>query len=222
MKYTFLGKEISGCFTIPSGIITTQTSSLEKIAREIPEIGILTTKSIGLNPREGYREPVLTQYAPGCFMNAVGLTNPGAEAFVKHLQALRLPEKRFLLTSIFGSDPEEFVKVATLLAPYSDGLELNLSCPHASGYGMAIGQDPGLVHSITKAVKDAVAIPVIPKLTPNITNIAVFKTFQLRLVNRTALAKLDMLIINNSIQNVIDRNGLTLTHFRCSHKTLQK
>ena len=57
MKYTFLGKEISGCFTIPSGIITTQKSVIEKIGREIPEIGIITTKSIWLHPREGYREP---------------------------------------------------------------------------------------------------------------------------------------------------------------------
>jgi hypothetical protein len=49
----------------------------------------------------------------------------------------------------------------------SDGLELNLSCPHAKGYGMAMGQDPDLVREITAAVKAVVDIPVIPKLTPN-------------------------------------------------------
>ena len=172
MTHTFLGKRISGCFTIPSGIITTQASVIEKIARDIPEIGVITTKSIGLHPREGNREPVLTQYAPGCFMNAVGLTNPGAEEFAQHLQAITLPEDRFLLTSIFGGNTDEFVEVAKILAPYSDGLELNLSCPHASGYGMAIGQDPQLVHNITYAVKQAVNIPIIPKLTPNVNNIA--------------------------------------------------
>ena len=126
MVYSFLGKQISGCFTIPSGIITTDVRIIQKVAHEIPEVGVIITKSIGLHPRKGHREPVFTQYAPGCFMNAVGLTNPGTEAFASQLQMLDLPEDRFLLTSIFGKDAEEFVKVATRLAPYSDGLELNL------------------------------------------------------------------------------------------------
>ena len=145
---------------------------LEKIAWEIPEIGVLTTKSIGPRPREGYREPIYTQYAPGCFINAVGLTNPGAEEMVKQLQAITLPQDRFLLTSIFGATVEEYIAVAKILAPYSDGLELNLSCPNAQGYGMAMGQDANMVYEITKAVKAAVDIPVIPKLTPNVPDIA--------------------------------------------------
>ena len=62
----FLGKEISGQFTIPAGIITTNSKIIEKIANLIPEIGVITTKSIGLEKREGYKEPILTQYAPGC------------------------------------------------------------------------------------------------------------------------------------------------------------
>ena len=74
-------KEISGRFTIPSGIVTTNVSVLKKIADEIPEIGILTTKSIGPKPREGNREPIFAQYAPDSFTNAVGLTNPGAEEY---------------------------------------------------------------------------------------------------------------------------------------------
>jgi dihydroorotate dehydrogenase (NAD+) catalytic subunit len=63
------------------------------------------------------------------------------------------------------------VKVAELLAPFADGFELNLSCPHAQGYGMAMGQDLDLVRDITAAVKTAVGIPVVPKLTPNVDNI---------------------------------------------------
>jgi dihydroorotate dehydrogenase subfamily 1 len=137
----------------------------------MPQVGVLTTKSIGLEAREGYREPVLSQYAPGCFVNAVGLTNPGAERSLELLGALEIPDDRFLLTSIFGSSIEEFVAVARLLAPVSNGLELNLSCPHAKGYGMAMGQDPELVRAITAAVKAVVSIPVIPKLTPNTDNI---------------------------------------------------
>ncbi len=171
MTFELFGKKVSGMFTIPSGIVTTNVSTIELIANEIAEIGIITTKSIGPEPRKGNVEPILTQYAPGSFMNAVGLTNPGADEFAEQLKHLKLPKDKFLLTSIFGKDVSEFVDVAEKLAPYSDGLELNLSCPHAEGYGMAIGQDADLVWRYVKAVKENVNIPVIPKLTPNVSNI---------------------------------------------------
>ncbi|MBP6725212.1 MAG: tRNA-dihydrouridine synthase, partial [Halioglobus sp.] len=171
MNTDFFGKTLSGPFTIPSGIVTTATPIIQYIFDHMPEVGVVTTKSIGLKPRLGNREPVLSQYAPGCFVNAVGLTNPGAEKSAELMAQLRVPADRFLLTSIFGGSVEEFVEVAKILAPVSDGLELNLSCPHASGYGMAMGQDPELVRQITAAVKAVVNIPVIPKLTPNTPNI---------------------------------------------------
>ena len=172
MNTEFLGKTLSGPFTIPSGIVTTATSIIQYFFDHVPQVGVITTKSIGLEPREGNREPIYSQYAPGCFVNAVGLTNPGAQASLELLGALSIPADRFLLTSIFGGSIEEFVAVAKILAPVSDGLELNLSCPHASGYGMAMGQDPDLVREITAAVKAVVDIPVIPKLTPNTDDIA--------------------------------------------------
>ncbi len=168
---TFLGKTISGPFTIPSGIVATAVPIIDYFFRHVPQVGVLTTKSIGPEPRLGNREPILSQYAPGCFVNAVGLTNPGAQRSAELFADLVVPSDRFLLTSIFGGSVAEFVAVAKLLAPFSDGLELNLSCPHAKGYGMAMGQDPALVAEITAAVKAAVDIPVIPKLTPNADNI---------------------------------------------------
>ncbi|MFA5125847.1 MAG: tRNA-dihydrouridine synthase [archaeon] len=169
MDYTFLGKKVSGKFTIPSGIVTTNQKIILKIANEIPQIGVITTKSIGLQEKKGNREPIITQYAPGCFVNAVGLTNPGAKEFAKQLSEIKskIPKERFLLISIFGANTKEFVEVAKILEPYADGFELNLSCPHAKGYGMAIGQDPEMVKEIVGAVKSAVKVPVIPKLTPN-------------------------------------------------------
>lgn len=171
MKTEFFGKSLSGPFTIPSGIVSTTVPIIEHIFRSIPQIGIVTTKSIGLKPREGNREPIMSQYAPGCFINAVGLTNPGADLAAELFSELEIPVDRFLLTSIFGGSVEEFVAVARILAPFSDGLELNLSCPHEKGYGMDMGQDAELVKEITAAVKAAVDIPVIPKLTPNATNL---------------------------------------------------
>ncbi len=171
MKTEFLGKTLSGPFTIPSGIITCSANIIQRFFDTMPEVGVLTTKSIGPEPRLGYREPILTQYEPGHFTNAVGLTNPGADKSAELLAELTIPEDRFLLISIFGGSVEEYVEVAKKLAPYGDGLELNLSCPHAKGYGMAMGQDPDLVKEIVASVKAAVDIPVIPKLTPNVPNI---------------------------------------------------
>ena len=167
----FLGKTITSPLTIPSGIVATALPVIEYLFQHAPQVGVMTTKSIGLAPRLGYREPVLSQYAPGSFVNAVGLTNPGAHASAELFAQLEVPTDRFLLISIFGGSVEEFVQVAQILAPYADGLELNLSCPHAKGYGMAMGQDPELVEQITAAVKAAVDVPVVPKLTPNVDDI---------------------------------------------------
>jgi dihydroorotate dehydrogenase (NAD+) catalytic subunit len=168
----FLGKKITGPFTIPSGIVSTSTTIIDYIFRNIPEIGVVTSKSIGPAPRAGNREPIYSQYAKGCFVNAVGLTNPGADESARLFSELVVPDDRFLLISIFGGSVEEYVEVAKKLAPFCDGLELNLSCPHAKGFGMAMGQDPELVKEITAQVKAAVSIPVIPKLTPNAPNLA--------------------------------------------------
>lgn len=172
MKIEFLGKTLSGPFTVPSGIVTCSANIIQRFFDTIPEVGVLTTKSIGPQPRLGYREPILTQYQPGSFTNAVGLTNPGADRSAELLSGLEIPEDRFLLISIFGGSVQEYVDVARKLAPHGDGLELNLSCPHAKGYGMAMGQDPDLVQEIVAAVKAAVDIPVIAKLTPNVTSVA--------------------------------------------------
>ena len=173
MTTEFLGRQLSGPFTIPSGIVTTAPAIIQRVIDSMPEIGVITTKSIGKGPRVGNREPVYSQFAPGCFVNAVGLTNPGVKEALKGLEQLDVPKDRFLLVSIFGGSVEEFVEVATQLAPVADGLELNLSCPHAKGYGMAMGQDPDMVREVVAAVCATVDIPVIPKLTPNVDDIAV-------------------------------------------------
>ncbi len=160
-------KEITGPFTIPSGIVTTETSVLERIAREIPAIGILTTKSIGLEPREGNREPIIAQYGSFSFINAVGLTNPGAEEFARRISKIKIPNNKFLLTSIFGKDEKEFKRIAEILFNYTDGFELNISCPHSRKYGQAVGQDAELVEKITENVA-SLGKPVFIKISPNL------------------------------------------------------
>ena len=167
-SYEFLGKTVSGRFTIPSGIVTVTLDTIERIARSIPQLGILTTKSIGPEPRPGNPEPVYAQVDGRTFVNAVGLANPGTEMFAAELERLRLPEDKFLLVSIFGGSPEQFRTSAELLTPYADGFELNLSCPHARGFGQEMGKDPDLAAQCLKAAKDATSRPVICKLSPNV------------------------------------------------------
>lgn len=167
-------KEIKGVFATVSGIGTTTSDIILLWAKKIPQLAVITTKSIGKEPKEGNVEPIICQTGKRTFRNAVGLANPGCEEFAKELKEIYpLPYGKFLLVSIFGKTAEELQFVAKTLAPYSDGLELNFSCPHAeSGYGAAIGSSKELTYKFTKAVKDVVSIPVVVKLTPNVINIA--------------------------------------------------
>ncbi len=165
----FCGKSISGPFTIPSGIITTEPSVLARIAADVPQIGILTTKSISVHPKAGNREPVFGRYTPeeGSFVNAVGLSNPGAEVFAQKLVRSPIPKDKFLMISVFGASAEEFVDAAGILSRFADGFELNISCPHARGYGQAICEDAALVGSIIRGMKK-LGKPVFVKISPNV------------------------------------------------------
>ncbi|MDD5416170.1 MAG: dihydroorotate dehydrogenase [Candidatus Daviesbacteria bacterium] len=166
-KYELFGKRISGIFTIPAGIVTTEVEVLEKIGNEIPEIGILTTKSIGPIPRAGYKEPIVAQYAQSSFINAVGLTNPGVDEYVKKLSKVKIPDDKFLLISIFGSNEDEFFEVAKKLVSFADGFELNISCPHSGKYGQSVGADNELVEKVTRRVV-SLGKPTLVKISPNI------------------------------------------------------
>lgn len=163
---------IASPFTIPSGIVTTNPSVVARIACDVPEIGFLTTKTVSMAPRPGYREPILHEYYPGCFVNAVGLANPGAEAFVNAMsRSLPLSGGKPLVVSIMGQDPEEFLACARMVDPIADAIELNLSCPHVKGAGQMIGADPDMVRKVIEQVTQGQDKPVIAKLSPNLPNI---------------------------------------------------
>ena len=158
-------KQVAGRFVIPSGIRCTHASTIAKCFAEVPAVGVVTTKSISVAPRAGYREPIYARYAPGCYINAVGLANPGAEAFHAEFAGVEIPAHKFLLVSLFGAGVSDFVHAAEILRPIADGYELNMSCPHAKGNGIQIGEDEELVVAITRAVAGVQAIPVFVKLS---------------------------------------------------------
>ena len=169
--YNFFWKNVSWPFTIPSWIITTSVPVLKWVSENVPQIGILTTKSICLNPRDWNREPIYLKYDKNSFMNAVGLSNPWAKAFKAQLEKFSIPDDKFLLCSIFWSDIEEFRQVAEILAESVDWFELNVSCPHATWYGQSIGQDFELTASIVREVKKFWKV-VIVKPSPNVSPIS--------------------------------------------------
>jgi dihydroorotate dehydrogenase (NAD+) catalytic subunit len=96
----------------------------------------------------------------------MGLPNPSKD-FVGEIADLA---GKPVVASIFGGTPEEFAEVASWFSGKVSGFELNLSCPHAEGYGAAIGSDPKLVEACTKAVSRT-GVPTWVKLTPNVTDI---------------------------------------------------
>lgn len=162
---------VNGPFTIPSGIVTTVPSVISRLATEIPSLGFLTTKTISREPRSGYREPILHEYHPGCFVNAVGLANPGAHSFLESMRPLKpLSNNKPLIISVMGSSPEEFLQCCKILEPVADAFELNLSCPHVKGAGQSVGSDPDLVKKILNILRLNVKKPLIPKLSPNLSN----------------------------------------------------
>ncbi|MFA5364065.1 MAG: dihydroorotate dehydrogenase [Candidatus Bathyarchaeia archaeon] len=132
--------------------------------------GAVVTKTMGTEPRAGYLNPTVVQTDCG-LLNAMGLPNPGIEHFreeMKELKTVNAP----IIVSIYGFDAQDFVSVAkTAQTIGANALELNVSCPHVKKAGAQIGSDPKLLEEIVKAVKQQVKIPVIVKLTPNITDI---------------------------------------------------
>jgi dihydroorotate dehydrogenase (NAD+) catalytic subunit len=132
--------------------------------------GAIVTKSIGLQPRKGYPNPTVIELEHG-ILNAMGLPNPGIDEFedeIRKLKQLNIP----VIGSIFGSNSNEFVEIAKKMQNYKiDALELNMSCPHAKGYGLEIGSVPKLVKDITSKVKQSVQIPVFVKISPNLPDI---------------------------------------------------
>lgn len=162
------GIELKGPILMASGVLGSTGSSLRRMAEM--GAGALVTESLGPEPRDGYVGPNVCEVEGG-LLNAMGLPNPGIEGFDEEMGAVEsvgVP----LIVSVFGSTREEFVSVARSAEELgADALELNLSCPHAEGYGADVGIRPFLVEEVLEAVSGSVAIPVFAKLTPNVDDI---------------------------------------------------
>ncbi len=155
---------------LAAGILGSTASSLKRIMT--CGAGAVVTKSVGLLPREGHPGPVLVE-VPAGYLNALGLPNMGL-AFLDELETLSSEaERKPIVVSLFGDSPDDFVKLAEKFCRFADAIELNLSCPHAEGYGIEVGSEPAKVEAITNSVHKHVDLPIWVKLTPNVTDITV-------------------------------------------------
>lgn len=156
---------------LASGFLDETGGSLVRVYRA--GAGAVVTKSIGPEPREGYPNPTVVEIDAG-LLNAVGLPNPGIEAFISELEEA-LAAKAVVIGSVYGKDAAEYALVAGRMAEAgAAAIEMNLSCPHAKGLGTEIAQSEEAVREFTRVVKDAVDVPVFPKLSPNVADIASF------------------------------------------------
>lgn len=129
--------------------------------------GGVITKSIGSAPRAGYPNPTVESFESWGMLNAMGLPNPGIEEYPREIETAR-SAGALVIGSVFGSTPEEFATLAGRMeATGVAALELNLSCPHAEGFGTEVGGTPEEVERIVRAVTARVHVPVIAKITPN-------------------------------------------------------
>jgi dihydroorotate dehydrogenase (NAD+) catalytic subunit len=152
-------------FLLASGIWGESGASLAG-AWEAGAGGVIT-KSIGSVPRPGYPNPTVEEYGAWGLLNAMGLPNPGIDEYPREIEVAKKAGAT-VIGSIFGGDADEFARLARSMAATGVvALELNLSCPHAEGYGTEIGSDPADVEAVVRAVCRGVSIPVIAKITPN-------------------------------------------------------
>jgi dihydroorotate dehydrogenase (NAD+) catalytic subunit len=133
---------------LASGILGISQSIFERLYDE--NIGGIVTKSISVEPMKGYPNPTIIPLSGGSYLNAVGLSNPGVNAFSEELsQNKNIP----IFISLVGSSEKDFAKMIRVFDSLNIiGYEINLSCPHVSKMGMEVGDD---LEAVTKIVSTA-------------------------------------------------------------------
>lgn len=142
---------------------------------DLNRLGAVVTKGLSARQKKGNPPPRIFETASG-MLNAIGLENVGAEAFIKEkLPFLRKYDTKIIL-NIFGNTVEEYVEAAEIFSKAEgvSGLEVNISCPNVKEGGINFGTDPRLTSDVLTAVRNATSLPVIAKLSPNVTDITTF------------------------------------------------
>ncbi len=149
----------------------------EEIAEiyDLSALGALTLKGLSLEPQAGNPPPRICE-TPAGMLNSIGLQNIGVRTFIEQ----KLPDLRerdvAIIANIYGHRVEEYAEVARLLTEAGgvDGIELNISCPNVQKGGMVFGTDPRETRKVVQWVRKATPLPLLVKLSPNVTDITEF------------------------------------------------
>lgn len=139
---------------------------------DLRRLGGFVAKSLTLEPRQGLMPPRIHE-TPAGMLNAIGLENVGVEAFIAE-KLPALPEGVPVIASAFGREIDEYSELCKRLTgvPRVAGIEINASCPHVKSGGMEFGQNPHLLAELVGATRRATSLPMLVKLSPNVTDIA--------------------------------------------------
>jgi len=164
------GLALSNPVMIAAGIAGYGTEYAETI--DIQKLGAIVCKGTTLRHRSGNAQPRLVETAGG-LMNSVGLENIGIDALIEEKAPVWANWQVPVIVNVAGETTDEYVAVSRKLegVPGVSGIELNISCPNVSAGGMEFGVAPKLAAQVTSAVKAVTGLPVIVKLSPNVTDI---------------------------------------------------
>ena len=171
MQVTIAGVTWKNPVTVASGTFGSGMEYAE--FTDLSRLGAVTTKGVASVPWPGNETPRVAE-TPGGMMNAIGLQNPGIETFISRDLAFLKDQDTRIIVNVCGKSEAEYCEVVERLSGEEavDMLEINISCPNVKEGGIAFGQDPRMAESITRAVKRLARQPVIMKLSPNVTDIA--------------------------------------------------
>ncbi|MBI5207832.1 MAG: dihydroorotate dehydrogenase [Candidatus Firestonebacteria bacterium] len=140
---------------------------------DLNKLGAIVVKGTSLNPSQGNPTPRIVETAAG-MLNAIGLQNIGVDEFIKTKLPCLCKYKARTIVNIYAHSINEFKKLTSRLndAKGVHALEINVSCPNVKKGGMAFGVYPDTTYKVVKAVKEETDLPIITKLSPNVTDIA--------------------------------------------------
>lgn len=139
---------------------------------DLNKIGGISVKGLTVLPREGNKAPRIVE-TPSGILNSVGLENPGIEKFIKTEIDFLRQYKTKIIVNVAGSSLEDYIKMVDKLNDADvDILEINVSCPNVKEGCVAFGRSESGVYDITKKLKSISRHPLVIKLTPNVSNIA--------------------------------------------------
>ncbi|PZC44629.1 MAG: dihydroorotate dehydrogenase (NAD+) catalytic subunit, partial [Chloroflexi bacterium] len=139
---------------------------------DLGRLGAIVSKGLTLKPRRGNPTPRVAE-TPAGMLNSIGFQNVGLRALLRDVCPVWATWDTPVIVNVLGDSVEEFASLARQLdgVPGVDGLEINISCPNLDVGGMEFGQDPAMAAEVTAAVVQSSTLPVIVKLTPNVTDI---------------------------------------------------